>query len=81
MPQCGGERGSQKNFSLIGILKFMLFRSPYKDLKPYNNPFWDFITTARRKRGIIPKIVLVARTSLRPIKNIPPPATFSKTTV
>ena len=27
---------------LIGILIFMLLRSPCKNLKPYDNPFWGF---------------------------------------
>jgi hypothetical protein len=38
----GGEGGVPKFFFLIGILIFMLLRSPCKELKTYDNPFWGF---------------------------------------
>ena len=43
---------------LIWILIFMLLRSPCKDLKPYDNPFWDFSNGGKIKKKInLPKIV------------------------
>jgi hypothetical protein len=37
-----GDEGSPQLFLFIGILIFMLLRSPCKNLKPYKIPFWDF---------------------------------------
>ena len=37
-----GGRGGPRLFFLIGILIFLLVRSPCKNLKPYDNPFWGF---------------------------------------
>jgi hypothetical protein len=35
-------RGGPPIIFLIGILIYTLLRSPCKDLKAYDNPFWDF---------------------------------------
>ena len=37
-----GGRGGPQKFFLIGIPIFMLLRSPGKNLKPYDKPFWGF---------------------------------------
>ena len=43
---------------LIGILIFLLLRSPCKISEPYDNPFWYFSNGGERKRKInLPKIV------------------------
>jgi hypothetical protein len=34
-------RGGLPNFFLVGILIFLLLRSPCKISKPYDNPFWE----------------------------------------
>ena len=34
---------------LIGILIFVLLRSPCKNLEPYGNPFWDFSNGGEKK--------------------------------
>jgi hypothetical protein len=45
-------------FFFIGILIFMLLRSPCKNLKPYDNPFWGFEQRWREEKKIdLPKIV------------------------
>jgi hypothetical protein len=72
-----GDRGVPNYFLLlIGILIFMLLRSPYKDLKPYDDHFWDFNNRGakrkeKRNRNNLPKIPkfapLFVRTSLGPI--------------
>ena len=36
-----GGRGESPQFFLVGILIFLLLRSPCKISKPYNNPFWE----------------------------------------
>jgi hypothetical protein len=42
----------------MGILIFLLLRSPCKKLKPYNNPFWGFEQGYQEKRRRkLPKIV------------------------
>ena len=47
--------GVPKFLLLIGIIIFLLVRSPCKILEPYDNPFWDF--SNGRESGIIPKKV------------------------
>ena len=42
-----GGKGGPRIFFLIGILIFMLLRSPCKNLKPYDNPFWDFSNSGK----------------------------------
>ena len=37
-----GGRGVPRLFFLIGILIFLLLRTPCKNLKPYDNPSWGF---------------------------------------
>ena len=43
----------------FGILIFMILRSPCKNVKPYNNPFWVFNNGGKKKNNKkkIPKIV------------------------
>ena len=36
-----GGMGGPPNFFLVGILIFLLLRSPCKISKPYDNPFWE----------------------------------------
>ena len=44
------ERGGPRPFLLlIGILIFMLLRSPCKNLKPYDYTFWDFSNGGKKK--------------------------------
>ena len=53
-----GGRGGPQLFCFIGILIFLLLRSPCKYLKPYNKPYWDFSNGGTRVRQrLIPKIV------------------------
>jgi hypothetical protein len=48
---------------LIGILIFMLLRSPCEKLKPYDNPFWDFNNSGNtRKRRKVEKYFKVVVT-------------------
>ena len=51
--------GGVPDFFVIGILTFLLLRSPCKNLEPYDNSFWDFNNGGKSmsKRWIIPKIV------------------------
>jgi hypothetical protein len=44
-----------RNF--IGILLFLLLRSPCKNVKPYNNPFGGNKNKREKKKEKIPKIV------------------------
>ena len=39
----GGVGGVPKFFFLMGILLFMLLRSPRINLEPYDKPFWDIL--------------------------------------
>ena len=50
MPQCGGVGWVSEFVLLIGILIFLLLRSPRKILEPYDNPFWDFRYSVERER-------------------------------
>ena len=54
-----GGRGGPR-FFFIGILIFLLVRSLCKNLKPYDNPFWDFSNGGKSGNGWkkIPKIVV-----------------------
>jgi hypothetical protein len=45
----GGKGGPQNNF-FIGILLFLLLRSPCKNLEPYDNPFWGFSNGGNKKK-------------------------------
>ena len=50
--------GGGPQIFFMGILIFLLFRSPRKILEPYNSPFWDFSNgDDKKKNGIIPRIV------------------------
>ena len=40
-------RGWGSEFYFFHIILFLLVRSPCKNLKPYDNPFWDFNNGAR----------------------------------
>ena len=42
---------------LIGILIFLLLRSPCKISQPYDNPFWDFSKGGAKKKINLPIIV------------------------
>jgi hypothetical protein len=42
--------GEVPNFVLIGILIFMILRSPCKNLKPYNNPFVVLNSGSKKKK-------------------------------
>ena len=46
-----GGRGVPNLFFLIGILIFMLLRSPCTNLKPYDNPFWDFSNSGEKSKN------------------------------
>jgi hypothetical protein len=45
-----GGRGGPRNFFLIGILLFLLLRSPCKNLEPYDNPFLGFSYGGNNKK-------------------------------
>jgi hypothetical protein len=45
--------GGPQNLFLIGILIFLLLRSPCKILKLYNNPFWGFEQRYQEEHGYI----------------------------
>jgi hypothetical protein len=44
-----GLQNGQKIF-FIGILLFLLLRSPCKNLEPYDNPFWGFNNGGNKKK-------------------------------
>jgi hypothetical protein len=44
----GLQNGQKKIF--IGILIFLLLRSPCKNLEPYDNPFWGFSNSGKNKK-------------------------------
>jgi hypothetical protein len=37
------------NFVLLPEFLFILVRSSWKNLKPYDNPFWDFNNVGKRR--------------------------------
>jgi hypothetical protein len=45
-----GGRGGHPNFFFIGILLFLLLRSPCKNLEPYDNPFGGFSNGGNKKK-------------------------------
>ena len=47
-----GGRGGPRIMFLIGILIFLLLRSPRKISEPYDNPFWDFSNSGKKKKKI-----------------------------
>ena len=57
MPQCGGVGWVSEFVLLIGILIFLLLRSPRKILEPYDNPFWDFSNGGTRQEEEQPSLI------------------------
>ena len=46
-----GVGGVPEFFFFIGILLFLLLRSPCKNLEPYDNPFWGFSNGGNKKNN------------------------------
>ena len=53
----GGGRGGPRNLIFIGILLFLLLRSPCKNLKSYDTPFRGFNNGSKNMWKKLPKIV------------------------
>ena len=65
-----GGRGGPQLFFLTGILIFILLRSPCKNSKPYDKPFWDFSNRGKSVISESEECLFLGGSILQPISRL-----------